>query len=138
MSTSQPNPGIYATLQAPNPAKNATLTDGQTVVGLLQDAGISSNPRLYCNGTSPGGMSRVGLIPATTEQKSDDLPEWAQAILDGGTSLEILGIGADVPVFLQVWVPESGGGEGNFCDVADILRYTSEGLMTLKQAVMVS
>lgn len=122
---------------AQNPALNATLAQGHDVVSKLRDDGISVNPRLYVDNFAAGGS----LIPEMAAQDNSDLPGWAEVNADGTTVESLLSSGAisqDSDLYLFVFVAESNGGAGNFCGVADIIRYTASGVMTLKQAVGVA
>lgn len=119
---------MFDNLIAPNPRLNASRADGQRLISMILAASpsISANPRLYCNPSDNGWTE----IPDNGTQDNSDLPGWANEGA-GSDTLDSLGVPMDLPIYLQVYTAESG----NFHDVADVLRYTTSGVMTLQQAL---
>lgn len=111
-------------ITAPNPALNASLSDGHELQSKIAQAGLSGNPRLYANGVVVGaGFAGITLYPESSVQDNSDLPSWALSNWDGTTTLNSIGLPPDVPVYLQVWVAE----RQNFFDVAEVLNLVASG-----------
>lgn len=116
---------MFENIIAPNPKLNATVMQGNSLVGQIIGSRVSATPRLYANEIS--GTSRAGMVPANNVQDNSDLPNWAAS---DSPSLQDQGVPPDLAIYLQVWIPE----RGNFYDVAGVLDRLDAGA-TLDQAL---
>ena len=108
---------------APNPRLNASLADGQRLLGQIaaNQPSISANPRLYANDS--GGAQ---MHPANDSQDNSDLPAWVNL----GSSVESDGTDPNLPIYLHVWIAE----RQNFYDVRQVLDLMAAGV-SLSQAL---
>jgi hypothetical protein len=108
---------------APNPRLNASLADGQRLLGIIaaNQPIISSNPRLYANDS--GGAQ---MHPANDSQDNSDLPAWVNV----GSPVTSDGTDPNLPIYLQVWISE----RQNFYNVRQVLDLIGAGV-TLSQAL---